>query len=565
MKICLKDGGFTQHAALFKKTVCNRIPAVFENDGMTVEFAVEHSLGAAESYRITQSDCGWKITGSDELGLYFGIGKFLHTATWEKEAFSPNPPAGVITPACSFRAMYFPFHHYQWYHMAPISELEDYVEDMLLWGYNTIICLLPGVNVESFQEPAYLDGIERLNRIFMTTKRFGMASGVICCVNQGIKSAPRELDNIPGANLLLRGNDGRNICPNKPGAMEYLKYCWTEGIFKPYAEVGLDYVITWPYDEGGCGCEKCDPWGAKGYLDTCKAFRTEALKYFPKMKFIISTWAFDDPEDEGEFAGLYRRLQEDMDWADYLMVDAHREFPQYPLEHEVIKPIVNFPEISMWGLNPWGGFGANPLPKRFQSIWDSSKHILQGGMPYSEGLYEDISKIQFAGYYWEPDRNYRDILAEYINYEYASDVVEEVLEIMENIEVNHVLGATMQQPDLALAIRGEELAKQVDARLCERAKRHWKWRVLYIRAILDRKRYDYYISNNMRGMDAEIKLRYYSGDFLVGDEEAQTMLKELLDWYHMDRANKNKSTLPPINGSNYVINGTEKFYHAKIY
>ena len=88
-----------------------------------------------------------------------------------------------------------------------------------------------------------------------------------------------------------------------------------------------------------------------------------------------------------------------MSWADFLMVDAHREYPRYPLEHALIKPIVNFPEISMWGLKPWGGYGANPLPERFQRIWNDSKHILDGGLPYSEGIYEDISKIQFAGYY----------------------------------------------------------------------------------------------------------------------------------------------------------------------
>ena len=107
----------------------------------------------------------------------------------------------------------------------------------------------------------------------------------------------------------------------------------------------------------------------------CLAARDTAREIFPDIKVIVGTWAFDAPNDEGEYEGLYKRLRTDMSWIDYLMVDAHGDFPSYPLEHEVIRPIVNFPEISMWGLAPWGGFGANPLPERFQRIWDSSKHI----------------------------------------------------------------------------------------------------------------------------------------------------------------------------------------------
>ena len=116
------------------------------------------------------------------------------------------------------------------------------------------------------------------------------------------------------------------------------------------------------------------------------------------------------------------------------MVDSHADYPEYVLTHELIKPIVNFPEISMWGLYPWGGFGANPLPRRFQRIWDSSRRVLAGGMPYSEGIYEDILKIQFAGYYWDPERNWHDILSEYVAYEYGQNVIPQVLEMMECIE-----------------------------------------------------------------------------------------------------------------------------------
>ena len=553
MKICLKANGFDQHAALFQKAVQKRIAADFADVGLQIEFAAEPALGKAESYQITENNGAWRITSADEAGLYFGIGKFLHTALWKDGAFVPNPPKGVITPACDFRAMYFPFHHYQWYHMAPLEELEDYTEQMLLWGYNAIVCCLPGINVYSFQEEGYLDGINRMKLVFRVAKKYGMQAGVICSVNQGIKSTPHELDAEPNTNP-LRGNSGRNICLNKPGAMEYLRSCWREGIFEPFAETGLDCIILWPYDEGGCGCKKCRPWGANGYLDGCIAFKNEADKYFSKAKYIISTWVFDDPDDEGEYAGLYKRLTGDLAWADYLMVDAHGDFPRYPLKHPIIKPIVNFPEISMWALKPWGGYGANPQPKRFQRIWNSSMHILKGGMPYSEGLFEDILKIQWSGYYWEPDKHYRDILAEYINFEYAADVTQQVLEIMEGIEENHVRPEEGQEPDLETALRVAQLADQVNEKLSDSVKNGWKWRLLYIRAILDKKRISYYFDHTMQGYGDRKQLRFYSGNLLKDDSEAQALMQELVEWYHMDPENHNYSTLPPVGGCKYVIN-----------
>ena len=78
MKLNVIGNGFEAHAALLKKTVAARVGAEAENE-MTVALAVDASIGAAESYCITQTDGGWQITGADEAGLYFGIGKFLHS------------------------------------------------------------------------------------------------------------------------------------------------------------------------------------------------------------------------------------------------------------------------------------------------------------------------------------------------------------------------------------------------------------------------------------------------------------------------------------------------------
>lgn len=551
MKILVKQNKWNRQEALLKKCITERIPVEFTEGGMSIELCVNKAIGAEESYLITGEKNEWKITGSDGLGLYYGIGKFLHSAKWTDETFKPEATEKVVTPACSYRAVYFSIHFYNWYYMATMEELKKYLEETLLWGYNTVICILPIVHIHSFEDKEFIDQAERSRKLYMIAKELGMKVGTIVGPNQGILSAPEEYNADPSCYEHRTGGGGRNLCPAKEGVVEYLSSIWHTH-FKTYEDIGLDYILTWPYDEGGCGCEKCRPWGGNGYLNLIKKTHEIARLYHPNAKFIVSTWYFDEyfecVHDMGEFDGLYERLKTDLSYVDYILVDSHNDFPKYVLEHEVIKPVVNFPEISMYGVRSWGGRGANPLPKRFQRIWDSSKQVLAGGMPYSEGNYEDISKVQCVGYYWEPDRHYRDILGEYINYEYSDAVIDEVLEMMECIEESHVLVRSGYEPNMEAAVRADELAIAVDARLGERAKTSWRWRILYIRARIDSMLYEYHVANCQGKEKALYDLWQTKESYLRDNAEAQELLQELCKIYHsVDKEiGKNHWTFPPV-------------------
>jgi len=551
MRIYVKENGYTKQATLLKKTIENKIPVEYIEDGMRIVLDINQNIGDEESYQICSIGDGWKIIGSDEMGLYYGIGKFLHSATWTEEKFSPNPPKGIITPACHFRATYFSVHFYNWYHMAPTEELVDYMETMLLWGYNTIICILPVVNFDNFEDPVYFELREKTRTIYKIAKSMGMKVGTMINPNQGLKTTSDELLADPSCYEHRTGGAGKNVCPTKPGAVEYLSSLWNK-VFEQYADIGLDYVFTWPYDEGGCGCKECSPWGAKGFLDISHRTFADAKRFFPDVKCILSTWYFDEysdgPHDQGEYEGLYQRLKTDMNYVDYILVDSIDEYPRYPLEHEIVKPILNFPEISMWGLYAWGGRGANPLPKRFQRIWDDSKQVLSGGMPYSEGLFEDILKVQWIGYYWEPEKTYQEILKEYITYEYSNEVVDDVIKMMELIEENHVLVAKEKEPCVETALQAEKLADAVNEKLSEKAKTAWRWRILYIRAKLDHIIYKVYYEKFQGQEMAMTDLRKTREYYYWESEEAQTLLQELCKIYRtVDRDPlKNKWTFPPV-------------------
>ena len=147
MNIQLNQNGFEKQAEIFRRKISERIPAQFGREGMQVTFRVDASLGESESYEILHIQDGYEIIGADILGLSHGIGKFLHTAKWSESDFVPSPPSGLHKPACTFRAMYFSVHNYNWYHTATTEELEEYLEEMVLWGYNAIHCIVPVLNI----------------------------------------------------------------------------------------------------------------------------------------------------------------------------------------------------------------------------------------------------------------------------------------------------------------------------------------------------------------------------------------------------------------------------------
>jgi hypothetical protein len=309
---------------------------------------------------------------------------------------------------------------------------------------------------------------------------------------------------------------------------------WDKLIDK-FAEPGLDQVVFWPYDEGGCNCKDCAPWGSRGYPKMCQEFTTVLRAKYPKAKVILSTWWFDAGgndengritialKKDGEYAGLSEYLAKDNSWVDYLMIDAHEEFPAYPLKVGVPGGLsmVNFPEISMVGQYPWGGFGANPLPQRFQYLWDQTQKKMSGGFPYSEGIYEDINKTVCSQLYWDPDRSTKETVQEYIAYEYSPNVVDSVSKAIELLEHNHmrklvvekninsgsgflfgvILGGSRiefqntnrlplsQAERLQLEQTSGEafrLIQQADAQLTPHARASWRWRILYLRAIIDK-------------------------------------------------------------------------------
>ena len=370
-------------ARVFSRQVSQRCDARVTGAGnapLRVILAIEPGLGS-EGFRITDdAKDGIRIIGNDVRGLLYGVGKFLHSSRYDQGGFTPGIWRGTSVPQGSYRALGANTHFMNFYEAAPLEEVQCYVEDVALWGANTVTVGFPTWTFEGFENPAARRSLEHSRRILQAAKAVGLQVGLGTCPNQGFDGAPQEIraTSFPDG-LGRRGFFGVNCCPGKPAGHEYLLKLYSR-LFDEFKDIGLDYVGCWPYDEGGCGCTNCWPWGARGFPRLSRDVVQAARARFPGIKSVLSTWCYDTPP-AGEWAGLAQFLDSDKGWLDYIMADSHTDFPRYPLEHGVpgSLPLLNFPEISMYGRTPWGGYGANPLPARLASLWKQTQGKLAGG------------------------------------------------------------------------------------------------------------------------------------------------------------------------------------------
>ena len=498
-----------------------------------------------EGYMIAGSTNALEVRASGARGITAGLGKLLRTSFYYEDGLALSEWRGSSLPTSVLRGIQLDTHFCNYYHMAPAEELEEYVTDLAFRGINCLDIVFPLIDLLGWDDPEVDHITAQIGAICRAAEKIGIGVGLEIVPNQDFVNRRQEFAASPNVEKIRkRGNNGHNMCPNKPGALKYitdtylhvLKHLAANGIF-------MEYLCFWPYDEGGCGCEKCLPWGANGFIKASKAIFGEVRKEFPEMKVILSTWLFDTPDDQGEWSGLSRLLDGNNDWVDFILADSHTDYPKYPLTHPIPGglPLINYPEISMWALYPWGGYGANPLPARFERLWHQVSHVVKGGIAYSEGIFDDINKAVVAGFYWNKDTTAMDTLAEYISYEFGTDRVADVQDVIRAIEENHVKTAVgvekvvtrdcntkaVTEEIYQSAQKAWLLTQEVDRTLPEWGKKSWKWRILYLRAMFDELRF-------RKALEQRDTLQEDSTwtEVLKGDAGAKEGMRELVKIYH---------------------------------
>lgn len=470
----------------------------YAREPVKIELKIQPGM-CAEGFRI--DDAG--ITGNDERGLLYGAGKFLRDPTWR----------GTSVPGRPLRPIFFASHFHNFYHDAPIEKVCRYIEELALWGCNLLMVWFDMHHYTGLHDPAAQAMIKRLRAMLETAESVGMQSSLAMLANEAYATSPLE----QRADFRWKENGYRSdigaygveICPNKPGGLDLI--CrYRQEVLDAFRGLNIGLFSLGAYDQGGCTCAQCKPWGANGYLRTIAAVAPLVKKSFPNAKFMLVTWYLDKHID-GEWEALSKAFANGAPkYVDYLLADNAGSFPEYPLKHGVPGnlPVISFPEISMVGMWPWGSFGANPRIAHWQTYWDRLDRRIAAAIPYSEGIYEDLNKVLQLQHGWDRRRPLRDIAREYAAAEFSPAVADTVVQAMLAMEetLDHgldygrirevmsvggwdkVTGATPPiyvLPKVTTPARYAAALRRVDAQLPAAVRAGWRWRVLYLRALLD--------------------------------------------------------------------------------
>ena len=437
------------------------------------------------------------VIGQSESGLIAGVGKLLRISEYKPGVIIFPDTTIENAPEMDIRGIYPATHFQNFYHVAPNNKIDKVLEDFALLGANNIAVAFDQHHYNGFQDPKAQRQLSRLQHLANTTHDLGMKFSMTFIANEGYNNTPQKLRAKQSKGVATYGTE---ICPSTPEGHAL--------ILKNQKEINssfkkIDMFWTWPYDQGGCACDKCKPWGGNGFIKISKDDAESFHKYFPKAKIWISTWNFD-LYTLGDYAGLFSYMKKEKpDWINGLITGIQsKNYKQtfdrpFPEKYKVAW----FPEISMLHVRPWM-WSANPMPNHFNLIMKELKGNITGGWIYSEGIYEDINKFIWFSYYWNPDRKMDDILKEYAKYYLGSNVAEKGKKLF------YLLEKTFPRRDWNIKNMDDideaySLAKEIDKSLPEWSKNSWRWRSVYDRALLD-----YIIKNyGHESEEAKAKLR----------------------------------------------------------
>lgn len=373
---------------------------------LRIRLTVQSDL-PAESFAISQNDNHEiVIAGGDKRGVIYGVGRFLRGSQYALSEFTPSTWHGQDQPQRPVRGMYLASHGNNWFVNAPDKDVLRYVEDLALWGFNAIgfwYCL---ADFPSADHPRSLAAVKQFKRLIDAAHRLGLNVYGLLCVNESYDNTP---DSLRANWAIENGYTAKpiawflsQVCPSRPGGTELILEN-RQKMFELFSDVRFDGFVFWPYDQGGCTCAQCAPWGANGLVRTLPKVIELCRKHSPQARIVPSIWEMDK-FTTGEIDGFDRALRAGkFGHVDYVLAENLHGAPVPWIEKHGVPgglPLIGFPEISMWGIEPWGAYGAIANPQGLQAGWDHIRHLSQGGFPYSEGIFEDVNKAICAGFYW---------------------------------------------------------------------------------------------------------------------------------------------------------------------
>lgn len=487
----------------------------------TIAAAFEKRLKKQENLEIKIDNSLGELTGKIEDGA-ISAGSHSQLCETLGRYLRNSGTRGTFTSFKNVCGMYFATHFSNYYDSAPLEEIYEYVEDLAFWGMGYLKVWFDMHHYRNMDEGKHQS--TRLIAMLKHAQMMGVKIVLGGLANEAFKDSPKDLraDWTCGKNGYIYDlNDHFHIeiCPSKEGGLEQIISDRRSVLDVFGKELNLDAYTLGAYDEGGCTCDKCAPWGSNGYLRVVEELLPVMKEYAKgkKPEIFLSTWQFGTfTGNDVEYEGLNEAFKEGrLSDIDYIV--AEPQYATYPFKEGLPREIIGFPEISMFRASPWGGYGANPMPKHFQEIWDRDGDKLAGGWPYSEGMYEDINKIIMLRFYRD-NQSAEATIREYLNYEFGLEgemlekAAEAIMDMDDTLEREYELPyyqnedgeRILNDPKTIVhryVIKNPEKVEKIEKTICEindvlpeEIREKKKWRMIYLRAVIDGelKRNDYY-------------------------------------------------------------------------
>ena len=162
------------------------------------------------------------------------------------------------------------------------------------------------------ERPAFILGDDDIRAASPQPECFCERHRKLFCERMGRDCSPEEFRAVPSVGY-GRSQLGFNACPAKPGALAAMLEMRRKNVARLNGS-RVGGLIYWPYDEGGCGCTNCHPWGANGYVRLIERLHLSARAYDKVLRVArtIADLAGSEPvRGEDVFAAIRCRRLDD--------------------------------------------------------------------------------------------------------------------------------------------------------------------------------------------------------------------------------------------------------------
>lgn len=202
-------------------------------------------------------------------------------------------------PENPVRIHYMPGHFGNAFEVAWPGEMERYFEDIALWGASGYGDWFdPNDMPDPYAPHVYCSSSmtlwQRKKEFLRTAKRLGLDTMLVVTHNVGFTDQMRP--EWTGVRSHAHRVQGQVLCSSIPEAR---RVCLQnhENLFRDLAESGvmIDRLNYAPYDDGGCACDKCQPYYPT-FLKMAAEIHAIARRYFPQVMMDLCGWWVTDEE-----------------------------------------------------------------------------------------------------------------------------------------------------------------------------------------------------------------------------------------------------------------------------